>query len=48
MGNDITPADLIKSTDRPLKMLTESLSVSGNALVVQPQAEALIFGNCSR
>ncbi|GGG76485.1 hypothetical protein GCM10011415_26520 [Salipiger pallidus] len=41
VGNSITPADLIESTDRPLKMPIESLSASGNALVVQPEAEAL-------
>ena len=41
VGNYITPAYLINATDRPLKMLDESLSVSGNALVIQPDNEAL-------
>lgn len=41
VGNYITPAYLIKSTNRPLKMLEEPLAVGGNALVIQPGNEAL-------
>ncbi|MBP1849364.1 substrate-binding periplasmic protein [Rhizobium halophytocola] len=36
VGNYITPAYLIQSTDRPLAMLSTSLDVGGNALVIQP------------
>lgn len=35
VGNYITPAYLIRSTKRPLKMLDTSLDVAGNALVIQ-------------
>ncbi|EPX80376.1 substrate-binding periplasmic protein [Salipiger mucosus] len=41
VGNYITPAYLITSTERPLRMLPESLGVSGNALVIQPDNPAL-------
>jgi len=41
VGNYITPAYLIKSTNRPLKMLEGTLAVGGNALVIQPGNKAL-------
>lgn len=37
VGNYITPAYLISSTNRPLALLPQSLDVSGNALVIRKQ-----------
>ncbi|MEI4485773.1 ABC transporter substrate-binding protein [Frigidibacter sp. MR17.14] len=35
VGNYITPAYLVNATDRPFRMIEETMAVSGNALVVQ-------------
>lgn len=41
VGNYVTPAYLIASTNRPLAMLPDTLAVSGNALVIRKQSPEL-------